>query len=72
VPIVCRRFVYAIVIASAAALTYASENLKELTVPLTFTPQQGVHESSADLSPAAMNQSVEIRSFKGLPGASRG
>lgn len=50
-----------VVFTSATTLGYARGNLKELTVPLKFIPQEGVHESSADLSPAQLNQSVEIR-----------
>ena len=56
-----RVFLHALMIASAATLTYARGNLKELTVPLKFTPQEGVHASSADLPPSLLNVSVEIR-----------
>lgn len=54
-------FVHALLITSIATLAYARGNLKELTVPLKFTPQEGVHASSADLPPALLSQSVEIR-----------
>ena len=56
-----RRFAIALILGSVASLTYARGNLKELTVPLKFTPQQGVHSTSADLPPALLNQAVEIR-----------
>src|SRR4051794_15326724 len=59
--IVRRALVHAVVLASAATLAHARGNLKELTVPLKFTPQEGVHESSADLPPTLLSQSVEIR-----------
>jgi hypothetical protein len=54
-------FVHAVLLSSVATLTYARGNLKELTVPLKLTPQEGVHASSADLPPALLDQSVEIR-----------
>jgi len=54
-------FVHAVLLSSVATLSYARGNLKELTVPLKFTPQEGVHASSADLPPALLEQSVEIR-----------
>jgi hypothetical protein len=54
-------FAHALLITSISTLAYARGNLKELTVPLKFTPQEGVHASSADLPPALLNQSVEIR-----------
>lgn len=60
-PIVRRAIVYAVVLVSLATLAHARGNLKELTVPLKFTPQEGVRESSADLPPTLLNQSVEIR-----------
>ena len=60
-PIVRRAFVHAVVLVSLSTLAQARGNLKELTVPLKFTPQEGVHESSADLPPTLLNQSVEIR-----------
>lgn len=60
-PIVRRAFVHAVLLVSLATLAHARGNLKELTVPLKFTPQEGVHESSADLPPTLLNQSVEIR-----------
>jgi hypothetical protein len=61
VSIVRRALVHAVVFVSLATLAHARGNLKELTVPLKFTPQEGVHESSADLPPTLLNQSVEIR-----------
>ena len=56
-----RVVIHALVVTSIATLTYARGNLKELTVPLKFTPQEGVHAASADLPPALLSQSVEIR-----------
>jgi hypothetical protein len=61
VTIVPRAFVHAVVLVSLATLAQARGNLKELTVPLKFIPQEGVHESSADLPPKLLNQSFEIR-----------
>lgn len=55
-----RRFV-ALLLFVCAPLASARGNLKELTVPLKFAPQEGVHSSTADLSPALLDQSVEIR-----------
>lgn len=54
-------FVHALLISSIATLAYARGNLKELTVPLKFTPQEGVHAASADLPPTVLSQSVAIR-----------
>jgi uncharacterized lipoprotein YajG len=56
-----RRFAIALVLCSFASLAYARGNLKELTVALKFTPQEGVHSTSADLPPALLNEAVEIR-----------
>lgn len=39
----------------------ARGNLKELTVPLKFTPQEGVHSSSPDLQPQLLSTAVSIR-----------
>jgi hypothetical protein len=61
VSIIRRAFVHGVVLVSLATLAHARGNLKELTIPLKFTPQEGVHESSADLPPTLLNQSVEIR-----------
>jgi hypothetical protein len=55
-----RRSLFFIVIASCAVLAYARGNLKELTVPLKFTPQEGVHSASADLQPTLLKTSVAI------------
>jgi hypothetical protein len=43
------------------AVLYARGNLKELTVPLKFAPQEGVHASSAALPPGLLDRSVELR-----------
>ena len=44
-----------------ATLAFARGNLKELTVPLKYVPQEGVHSTSADLTPALLAQAVEVR-----------
>jgi hypothetical protein len=46
---------------SLAAPGFARGNLKELTVPLKFAPQEAVHESSAALPPGMLDQTVEVR-----------
>jgi hypothetical protein len=56
-----RRFAIALIFGSVATLAYARGNLKELTVPLKFKPQEGVHATSADLPPALLNMAVEVR-----------
>src|SRR2546423_563528 len=56
-----RRFTTALVVVSIAGLAHARGNLKELTVSLKFTPQEGVHATTADLPPALLNQAVDIR-----------
>jgi hypothetical protein len=60
VSIVRRALLHAVVFLSLTTLASARGNLKELNVALKFTPQEGVHESSADLPPTLLNQSVEI------------
>jgi hypothetical protein len=50
-----------IVVFCLAPLAFARGNLKELTVPLKFTPQEGVHSSTADLPPALLDQPVAVR-----------
>jgi hypothetical protein len=56
-----RRLAIAIAIVFIASFAFARGNLKELTVPLKYLPQEGVHATSADLPPALLGQSVEIR-----------
>jgi Uncharacterized lipoprotein len=60
-----RHIAFALIVASIgasiASLAFARGNLKELTVPLKYIPQEGVHATSADLPPALLNQAVEIR-----------
>lgn len=51
---------FAIAIA-VSCLAYARGNLKELTVPLKFVPQEGVHGTSPDLQPGLLAIPVEIR-----------
>src|SRR6185369_6873187 len=57
-----RRVVSLFILVSACcAVAYGRGNLKELTVPLKFIPQEGVHSSSPDLQPAILTTSVDIR-----------
>lgn len=53
-----RRLVVALAVVSIAALAFARGNLKELTVPLKYTPQDS---TSPDLPPPLRDQSVEVR-----------
>jgi uncharacterized lipoprotein YajG len=55
------RLAVTLIAASIAVGAFARGNLKELTVPLKYIPQEGVHQASADLSPAVLEKSVEIR-----------
>ena len=56
-----RRLAVTLAVLSIATLVFARGNLKELTVPLKYIPQEGVHATSADLSPALLGQAVEVR-----------
>jgi putative oligomerization/nucleic acid binding protein/YajG family uncharacterized lipoprotein len=56
-----RRLIFALLIVCCAPLAVARGNLKDLTVPLKFVPQEGVHGSTVDLSAALLDQSVELR-----------
>jgi uncharacterized lipoprotein YajG len=56
-----QRLAVTLIAASMATGAFARGNLKELTVPLKYIPQEGVHQTSADLSPALLEKSVEIR-----------
>jgi len=56
-----RRLAVTLAVFSIATLAFARGNLKELTVPLKYAPQEGVHTTSADLTPALLEKSVEIR-----------
>src|SRR5258706_9254088 len=55
-----RRLTLILLMACASA-AFARGNLKELTVPLKFVPQEGVHSSTVDLPPALLDQGVSIR-----------
>jgi hypothetical protein len=55
------RFAVALIAGFVASLAFARGNLKELTVPLKYIPQEGVHATSADLPPALLDHAVEIR-----------
>src|ERR1041385_5130881 len=50
-----------VLIVACAPLAFARGNLKELTVPLKFVPQEGVHASTAVLPPELLNLAVEVR-----------
>lgn len=56
-----RRFACALVFMSLAVVAHGRGNLKELTVPLKYIPQEGVHTTSADVPPALLAQPVEVR-----------
>jgi uncharacterized lipoprotein YajG len=57
---VVRRLSLVVVIV-CAPLAFARGNLKELTVPLKFVPQEGVHASTASLPPGVLDVAVEVR-----------
>jgi hypothetical protein len=54
-----RRLVLTLAVACISSLAFGRGNLKELTVPLKYTPQD---TTSADLPPSLRDQSVEVRS----------
>jgi hypothetical protein len=56
-----RRTIISVLVACVAVGAFARGNLKELTVPLTFIPQEGVHATNADLQPGVLKTSVDIR-----------
>jgi hypothetical protein len=56
-----RRSVFALIAGCIAMLAFARGNRKELTVPLKYLPQEGVHATSADLPPGLLSQPMEIR-----------
>jgi hypothetical protein len=56
-----RRLTLALAALSIASLAFARGNLKELTVPLKYTPQEGVHTTSADLTPALLEKAIDVR-----------
>lgn len=56
-----RRLTITLIATFTATLAFARGNLKELTVPLKYIPQEGVHSTSADLPPALLNQPAEVR-----------
>jgi hypothetical protein len=55
-----RRTLIAILLVTPTLL-FARGSLKELTLPLKFVPQEGVHASSAALPPGVLDQTVELR-----------
>jgi hypothetical protein len=57
-----RRLAVAFLLLGCSAIPlFARGNLKELTVPLKFVPQEGVQSNTADLPPALLDQAVELR-----------
>jgi len=56
-----RKAIVSLFIVIFAVAAWARGNLKDLTVPLKFTPQEGVHASTASLTPEMLDKSVEIR-----------
>lgn len=56
-----RRFAIALILGSFASLAFARGNLKELTVPLKFIPQEGVHTTDVDVTPAMLKQAFDLR-----------
>jgi len=56
-----RRLTLLLLVVLATPAAFARGNLKELTVPLKFVPQEGVHASTADLPPALLDLTVELR-----------
>lgn len=55
-----RHSAFPLLIVLSAATAFARGNLKELTVPLKFTPQEGVHASIVNMQPAMLSTSVAI------------
>jgi uncharacterized lipoprotein YajG len=56
-----RRFAMLVVSLGVAVLLFARGNLKELTVPLKFVPQEGVHASNPDLQPGLLTTTVVVQ-----------
>jgi hypothetical protein len=55
------RSIFALIAGCIATIAFGRGNLKELTVPLKYLPQERVHATSADLPPGLLSQPVEIR-----------
>jgi uncharacterized lipoprotein YajG len=55
-----RRITMLLSLVFVATVAVARGNLKELTVPLKFTPQEGVHASNPDVLPGVLTTSVMI------------
>lgn len=55
-----RRFWMIALVFAAAGVLQARGNLKELTVPLKFVPQEGVHASNPDLQPGLTDLNVQL------------
>ena len=56
-----RSLTLALAALSLATVAFGRGNLKELTVPLKYTPQEGVHTTSADLTPALLEKAIDVR-----------
>lgn len=56
-----RRSLTAILVVCLAPFAFARGDLKDLTVQLKFTPQEGVHSSTADLPAALLDQPVALK-----------
>jgi hypothetical protein len=56
-----RSVVLAVLVCSLASLAFARGNLKELTVPLKYSTQEGVHSTSPDIAPSILRISVDLR-----------
>lgn len=55
-----RRPALALIIVLAASTVFARGNLKDLTVHLQFIPQEGVHTSTAELTPEVLEQPITV------------
>jgi uncharacterized lipoprotein YajG len=55
-----RRFSLVALMFCAAGVVHARGNLKELTVPLRFVPQEGVHATNPDLQPGLTDVAVQL------------
>lgn len=56
-----RRAAVLVLTLACCAAAYGRGNLKELTVPLKYVPQEGVHSASPDLQAGILTTAVEIR-----------
>ncbi|HJW91994.1 MAG TPA: SHOCT domain-containing protein [Thermoanaerobaculia bacterium] len=56
-----RALINAALMCVCSAAAFARGNLKELTVPLKYVPQEGVHAASPDLQSGVLSTPVDIR-----------